>query len=613
MIAEFLNRIYHMKKILLLVFIISINTIQAQLAVGNDALTPAEYVQNYLLGNGITVSNIKFNGTTAAANTIVDQVGKFSNGNTSVGISNGLILSTGNALVAEGPNDLSGASLAAANPTVGDPDLAMLTTSAVKNTAIIEFDFVPIGQNLTFNFVFASEEYLEFVNSSFNDVFGFFISGPGITGPYSGNAKNLAVLPTTTTPITINTINNVLNSDYYINNGTGSTPNVNFGTQYDGHTKVLPATTTVQCGETYHIKIAIANVSDNAYDSAVFLEANSFHADQVINLPNDLLVSNGLAPCYGTTQNICTGLSNSILHEWSLNGVLIPGATGPCVPINQPGQLCVTVYPMGNSCPTTQCINVEFAAPMIFTNPNNLTACLGSTYNLTSNNSTILNGLIASGYVISYYHNQADAQNWANPISNNTNYLGTSGEIIWAGIKKIATGCIEARSFVLNTDTVNTTIAPVFNSVGPYYQNATPDSLSTTSNNGIVGTWSPAIISTTTLGTQTYTFTPNAGQCAGVSTLEVTINALASDQFSNLSFMVFPNPANEQLTIQIASNSFVKQIKLIDMLGRIIKTENYSSSSAMEIINLKEVSTGSYFVEVTSNTNQKEMKKVIVN
>mgnify|MGYP007100240108 CR=1 FL=1 len=65
----------------------------------------------------------------------------------------------------------------------------------------------------------------------------------------------------------------ILFTDYYINNGTGSTPNVNFGTQYDGHTKVLPATTTVQCGETYHIKIAIANVSDNAYDSAVFLEA----------------------------------------------------------------------------------------------------------------------------------------------------------------------------------------------------------------------------------------------------------------------------------------------------------------------------------------------------
>jgi hypothetical protein len=602
-----------MKKILLLVLIISINTIQAQLIVGNNSLTPTDYVQNYLLGSGITVTNIKFNGSTTAANTIVDQIGKFSNGTSSVGITNGIILSTGNCMVAQGPNNLSGASSAPASPITGDPDLAMLTTNTVRNTATIEFDFVPIGQNLSFNFVFASEEYLEFVNSNYNDVFGFFISGPGITGPYSGNAKNLAVLPSTNTPITINTINNVLNSDYYINNGTGSTPNVNFGTQFDGHTKILPATTTVQCGETYHIKLAIANVSDNAFDSAVFLEANSFKANQVINLPNDLLVSNGLAPCYGTTQQICTGLSNSILHEWSLNGVTIPGVSGSCVPISQPGQLCVTVYPMGISCPTTQCINVEFAAPMIITNPTNLTACQGSTYNLTTNTPVILTGLIANGYAVSYYHNQTDAQNLTNPITNNTNYLGTNGEVIWAGVKKISTGCVETRSFVLNTDTINTTIAPLLNSYGPYYQNAIPDSLSAVSNNGITGTWSPATISTATLGTQTYTFIPDAGQCAGVATVDVTINALASDQFSNLNFSVFPNPAREQLTVQLSGNTLVKQIKLIDMLGRTIKTENYASANAMETLNLKDVATGSYFVEVTSDSNQKESKKIIVN
>jgi hypothetical protein len=602
-----------MKKILLFVFIISINTIHAQIIVGNNALTPAEYIQNYLLGSGITVTNIKFNGSTTAANTIVDQIGKFSNGTASVGITNGIILSTGNSMVAEGPNDLSGASLAPASPITGDPDLALLTTSTVRNTASIEFDFVPIGQNLSFNFVFASEEYLEFVNSNYNDVFGFFISGPGITGPFSGNAKNLAVLPSTNTPITINTINNVLNSDFYINNGTGSTPNVNFGSQYDGHTKVLPATTTVQCGETYHIKLAIANVSDNAFDSAVFIEANSFNANQLVNLPNDFLVSNGSAPCYGTTQQICTGLSNSILHQWSLNGVAIPNVTGSCVPINQSGQLCVTVYPMGISCPTTQCINVEFAAPMIITNPTNLTACQGSTYNLTSNTPVILTGLIANGYAVTYYHNQTDAQNLTNPITNNTNYVGTNGEVIWAGVKKISTGCVETRSFVLTTDTVNTTVAPLFNTYGPYYQNATPDSLSTVSNNGITGTWSPSSISTTSLGTQTYTFIPNAGQCAGVTTIDVTVEALASDQFSNLNFSVFPNPAREQLTVQLSGTATVKQIRLIDMLGRTIKTENYNSANAIETLNLKEVAKGSYFVEVTSDSNQKEIKKIIVN
>jgi hypothetical protein len=77
--------------------------------------------------------------------------------------------------------------------------------------------------------------------------------------------------------------------------------------------------------------------------------------------------------------------------------------------------------------------------------------------------------------------------------------------------------------------------------------------------------------------------------------------------------MVYPNPAKEQLTVQMSENTMVKQIKLIDMLGRIIKTENYSSTNSLESINLKEVATGSYFVEVTTDTNQKELKKIIVN
>ncbi len=603
-----------MRKILLFLLFASINIVHGQLVIGNNSQTPAQFVQNSLLGNGISVSNIKFNGTTAAANAIMDQVGKFSNGNTTnIGITNGIILATGNASVAIGPNNQSGASMAPAVVSLGDPDLAMLTTGVVKNTSIIEFDFVPIGQNLSFNFVFASEEYLEFVNSNYNDVFGFFISGPGISGPYSGNAKNIAILPNTTTAITINNINNLVNSSYYINNGTGSTPLVNTTIQYDGFTKVIAALSNVQCGETYHIKLAVANVGDNSYDSAVLLEANSFNANQSINLPTDLLVSNGLAPCNGTTQQICTGLSNSILHEWSLNGNIISGVSGSCVNISSPGQLCVTVYPMGNACPTTQCINVEFAPPMPISTPNNLVACLNSTYNLTSNNGVILNGLNASSYTISYYHNQLDAQNSTNPITNITNYPGVSNEIIWARIVNNSSGCKETKSFNLILDLVNTTITPTFNPIGPYYQNAVPDILPTFSTNSISGTWSPSTISTTTLGTQTYTYTPNAGQCASITSFDIIVNSLNSQQFSSNNLIVYPNPTKEQLTIQMSANIFVKQIKLSDMLGRVIKIENFTSSNSLEVINLKEFAKGSYFIEVISDNNLKEIKKIIIN
>jgi len=132
-----------------------------------------------------------------------------------------------------------------------------------------------------FRYVFGSEEYPEFV-CSFNDAFGFFLSGPGITGPYTDNAINLAVLPDGVTPVTIDNVNNgdnnnpndpfcpASNPQYYVDNTTGTT------VVYDGFTVVLEARREVLCGETYHIKLAIGDALDQAYDSGVFLEAGSF-------------------------------------------------------------------------------------------------------------------------------------------------------------------------------------------------------------------------------------------------------------------------------------------------------------------------------------------------
>ena len=257
-------------------------TSYSQLTITNTQ-TPAQLVQNVLLGSGITVSNIKFNGSAANASVLRDQVGHFTNGaTTNIGIDTGSLLATGNTSVAIGPNGAGNTTLVTANPVQGDADLALLTTNAVMNKAVLEFDFVPTGQNLSFNFVFASEEYPEWTNTNFNDVFGFFLSGPGIAGIYSNGAINIALIPTTTVPITINNLNNGgANAGpceycaYYVNNGTGTTPAINSTIQYDGFTTVIAASATVQCGMTYHIKLAIANVMDSSFDSAVFLQANS--------------------------------------------------------------------------------------------------------------------------------------------------------------------------------------------------------------------------------------------------------------------------------------------------------------------------------------------------
>ena len=266
-----------MKKLLLSISLLFVTLVNAQLIVDNTTQIPAQLVQNVLLGSGISVSNVTFNGSASNAAMVRDQVGHFLNGSaTNIGLNNGIILSTGKATVAIGPNDTSGKTSPSIYPMTGDADLGAIASASINTKAIIEFDFVPIGQNLSFSFVFGSEEYLEFVNAGFNDVFGFFLSGPGIVGPYTGGATNIALVPATTTPISIDNVNNVSNSTFYVNNGNGSTPTLNPTIQFDGFTTVLTANSTVQCGETYHIKIAIANVGDSSLDSAVFLQAGSF-------------------------------------------------------------------------------------------------------------------------------------------------------------------------------------------------------------------------------------------------------------------------------------------------------------------------------------------------
>lgn len=278
-IVLYLNQIqlnFMKKTILFLLLILSSFASNAQLVV-NNSNTPTELVQNVLLGNNVYISNVKFNGSLINGTMLKDQVTSFSNGaTTNIGINQGLLLSTGKGQVAIGPNNSGSATQASSIIYPGDNDLALITTGTINNKASLEFDFVAQGDNISFNFVFGSEEYLEFVNSSFNDVFGFFISGPGISGPFEGNATNIALIPNTTIPISIDTVNSNVNSAFYVNNGTGATPLLNSTIQFDGFTTVLPATAAIQCGETYHIKLAIANVGDNAFDSAVFLQSGSF-------------------------------------------------------------------------------------------------------------------------------------------------------------------------------------------------------------------------------------------------------------------------------------------------------------------------------------------------
>ena len=261
---------------------------QAQLVVDNT-ITVQDLVQNVLLGGGVTVSNVMFNGVPGTSANV--QAGTFDGTNCNVGMPDGILISSGDINVAIGPNNIGSATVGAGSGP-GDPDLTQLLNEGggsynTNDAAILEFDFVPDGDSLSFNYVFGSDEYLEFVGTSFNDVFGFFLSGPGISGPYSGNAANIALVPGTSLAVTIDNVNDVNNSAYYVNNGDGFTAPYSTDSayiQFDGFTTVLTANALVQCGQTYHIKIAVADAGDWAYDSGVFIEGGSFSSPNAIEL-----------------------------------------------------------------------------------------------------------------------------------------------------------------------------------------------------------------------------------------------------------------------------------------------------------------------------------------
>lgn len=250
---------------------------QAQLVV-DDTMTPTQLVQDVLMGVGVSASNVTFNGVPDQG---VARLGSGSFvGSGGLGLQAGVILSTGLATSAAGPEDVFNSDDLGNNGN--DPDLRLLVGGHITDHSILEFDLVPQGDTLWFRYVFASKEYPDWVCSEFNDAFGFFLSGPGIAGPFSRGAVNIALLPDRVTPVAINNVHAgggllcpPTNAMYYVDNIGGQV------ISHGGYTTVLTASARVRCGETYHIKLAIADAGgvddeDTDFDSTVFIEAGSF-------------------------------------------------------------------------------------------------------------------------------------------------------------------------------------------------------------------------------------------------------------------------------------------------------------------------------------------------
>lgn len=292
-----------MKKTVLLSFIsiITIHTLSAQLTVTAEPNDTA-FIYS-LAGPGIVVSDL--------TRTCADNASGFFNSmSANVGIDSGIILTSGNISNTLGPNDNGSASVY--NMTDGDADLSGAAGVSTLDGCVIEFNMTVAADTLKLKYVFGSEEYPEFVGS-FNDIFAFWVSGPGIPDPV-----NIALVPGTTLPVAINNVNSMTNSDYYIANGTGWEAPYNTDPmyiQYDGFTTVLTASTPVTAGETYHMKIAIADALDGIYDSGVFLETGSLGS---LRLNHNAYADNDLDKAVEKCSNGYLKFTNQVVSDQPL-------------------------------------------------------------------------------------------------------------------------------------------------------------------------------------------------------------------------------------------------------------------------------------------------------
>jgi hypothetical protein len=239
-------------------------------AISITAMDSGADMAQSLVGSGIMISNVTYTGANAAS-------GYFKGGlDAGIGIEEGIVLTSGNASNIDGTTNKASDTTGEMG-TAGNAELdALIPGATTTDAAVLEFDFVSMGDAAYFNYVFGSEEYNEWVDSEFNDVFGFFIDD-----------VNYALLPKTSTPVSINSVNNGSNSEHYNDNDYDDFwPESPFAFEYDGFTDVLTASITgLTVGQTYHLKLAIADTNDAFWDSGVFLEAGSFSEQQPSGVP----------------------------------------------------------------------------------------------------------------------------------------------------------------------------------------------------------------------------------------------------------------------------------------------------------------------------------------
>ena len=406
--------------------------------------SPVYLIDNVLLGGGVTASNHNYQGDSV-------QIAFFDATNTSLGINTGIVMATGEVSVLDPsftstfpilPNTVTDPDLLnVANsvpPLLPSPHTNSFTVSSINDVAVLEFDFIPTSDSLSFNYVFGSEEYFAFENSQYNDVFGFFLSGPGISGSYSSpsyhpnGSINLAIVPGSNPPlpITISSVNSVtpINSQFFVDN-QGGLDTIAYA---DGYTTVLTANATVQCGETYHIRLAIADGSDSGLSSFVWLQAGSF-SSPVLEVVDDLGLDSTVLeiPCNSDVTLTANGGIGATYEWYDQSGNIF--STNNVVTVGN-GTYWVTATSFGCPVISDTLTVISQSAPVVE---------LGNDITIDCNSTVLLDPNISGGSGVYNYL-------WNNNSTSNT--LNTGGGFYSVIVTDDQTGCYGEDSINITED-----------------------------------------------------------------------------------------------------------------------------------------------------------------
>ena len=539
-----------MKKFNQFIFLlVSFTALSQNVQVSSSAYTPQELIENVLINSSCVDNLMVTNVVGGNFNSIEKSYGYFDANGSSFPLQNGIVLSTGKLNNVGGPND--SLSDDDAPNWGGDSDLeTILNESNTLNATIIEFNFSASANQISFNYVFASEEYQENNSSTcqYSDLFGFLIRKEN-----GGLYTNIALVPTTETPVKVTTVHSgvqggcdPINEAYFGSWNSNSAP-INF----NGQTAVLTATANIIPNEIYHVKLVIADEQNFRYDSAVFLEASSFKLGTDLGI--DRLIENNNSLCGDETTTLSAFQDNVLSYQWFKNNTPVYGNTSSTFEVENEGIYSVEVL-LDNGCTSYGSIQIEYS-PLPIAIDTSMVQCDDdglfdgiTTFNLTEINETLINS--TPNRETKFYTSLTAAQNSIDEIDGSVFNNTTNPQIVYVQLIDTNTNCFGISALTLSvstttgTDTVLKSCDSDGNEDGIFNFNLTDADAAVLSNLPIsytvsyYETYQEALLETSSLPSN-YTNTTaynqiifarieNGNDCHGINQVELIVEELPS-------------------------------------------------------------------------------------